>query len=248
MLSNIDAEKISFIPVLDRSPIGLAQGIDSLAEELILEIERKSSKPVVGIGHSMGGTIVFLAANKRPELFDDIILLEPVLWGAGRRLIVRSMKKIGLGNVGNPAVRTLRRRNNFTSLDEARHYFSERRLFNKMDKSCFEEYMSHGLISDENGVKLAIPPSLESAIFECQLLRFPKEAYKAKGTIIHAMSSNTLLPTDVRWLKRSLLSFSFCEVKGGHMFPVEKPVETARLINRILKNSKRNDSELAVCS
>ncbi len=53
-----------------------------------------SESPVVGIGLSMGGTIVFLAATKRPDLFCDVILLEPVLWGAGRRFVMRAMKRI----------------------------------------------------------------------------------------------------------------------------------------------------------
>lgn len=44
--------------------------------------------------------------------------------GAGRRLVMRLMKNVGLGWVSNPAVRALKRKNKFSSVDEAREYFS----------------------------------------------------------------------------------------------------------------------------
>lgn len=236
MLDSICCANINYIPIFGTSELGIGLGIDSLADELISEIERKSSSPVVGVGHSMGGTIVFLAATKRPDLFLDVILLEPVLWGAGRMLILQAFKSIGLGNLGNPAVRTLKRRNQFNDITEARNYFSGKRIFKSMDSRCFEEYLKHGLVPHENGLKLAIPPGLESSLFNCQLLRFPKESYVTKGTIVHAKKSNTLLLTDKRWMKKTLHGFDFKEVDGGHMFPVENPEGTASLINRILKN------------
>ena len=237
IFENVRYANIHSIPILGCSEKGIDQGIDSLAEELIFEIERKSKIPVVGIGHSMGGSIVFLAATKRPDLFSDVILLEPVLWGAGRRFVMRVMKKMGLGNVGNPAVRTLRRRNHFSSMEEVRGYFSKKRMFNTLDGRCFEEYMAHGIVPYEKGFKLAIPPSLESSLFDCQLVNFPKEAYSTKGTIVYANNSNTLFPTDVNWLKRKLRGFNFCEVDGGHMFTVENTKMTEQLNNNILNGS-----------
>ena len=237
IFENINSANIHSIPILGCSENGVDQGIDSLAEELICEIEKKSDSPVVGIGHSMGGTIVFLAATKRPDLFSDVILLEPVLWGAGRRFVMRAMKRIGLGNVGNPAVRTLKRRNHFSSMEEVRDYFSKKRIFNTMDSRCFEQYMAHGIVPYGKGFRLAIQPNLESSLFNCQLAEFPKEAYSTKGTIVYANNSNTLFPTDVNWLKKKLIGFNFHEVDGGHMFPVENTKVVEQLINNILNGN-----------
>ncbi|MCG8670510.1 MAG: alpha/beta hydrolase [Pseudomonadales bacterium] len=236
VLSGILEAKISFIPVIGSSKKALNLGVDSLTDELISEIEDKCSSPVVGIGHSMGGTIVYLAAVKRPDLFKDIILLEPVLWGATRRRIVRALRYIGLGDLGNPAVRTLKRRNHFEDKSEAIDYFSNRRIFDKMDSRCFEEYINHGLVECGNKFRLTIPPELESALFNCQLLNFPKNAYSIKGKIVYASNSNTLLKSDVRWLKKKMENMRFYEIDGGHMFPVETPDMTANLINELIED------------
>ena len=47
------------------------------ADDLIVGLENKYTKPVIGIGHSMGATMTALAAIKRPELFSKIVLIDP---------------------------------------------------------------------------------------------------------------------------------------------------------------------------
>ncbi|MEM7359194.1 MAG: alpha/beta hydrolase [Pseudomonadota bacterium] len=47
------------------------------ADDLIAAIESKHTKPVIGMGHSLGGTVTALAASKRPELFSRIIIIDP---------------------------------------------------------------------------------------------------------------------------------------------------------------------------
>ena len=49
----------------------------SHADDLIAAIEMQHDKPVIGMGHSMGGTITVLAANKRPDLFSKLIIIDP---------------------------------------------------------------------------------------------------------------------------------------------------------------------------
>lgn len=47
------------------------------ADDLIAAIEKKHSQPVIGMGHSLGGTVTLLAAVKKPELFSKIVVIEP---------------------------------------------------------------------------------------------------------------------------------------------------------------------------
>jgi pimeloyl-ACP methyl ester carboxylesterase len=49
----------------------------SHADDLIAAIELQHDKPVIGMGHSMGGTVTVLAANKRPDLFSKLIIIDP---------------------------------------------------------------------------------------------------------------------------------------------------------------------------
>jgi len=46
------------------------------ANDLISAIESQFNKPVIGMGHSLGGTITLLAAKKRPDLFSKLIIID----------------------------------------------------------------------------------------------------------------------------------------------------------------------------
>jgi pimeloyl-ACP methyl ester carboxylesterase len=48
------------------------------ADDLISYLEKKYTEPIVGIGHSQGATATIIAAYKRPDLFKEIFLIEPV--------------------------------------------------------------------------------------------------------------------------------------------------------------------------
>ena len=47
------------------------------ADDLITGLESKYTRPIIGMGHSMGATMTALAAVKRPELFSKIVLIDP---------------------------------------------------------------------------------------------------------------------------------------------------------------------------
>ena len=47
-----------------------------LRDDIIKSVE-KIGDVVIGIGHSFGGILTLLAAAKKPELFQNIILLDP---------------------------------------------------------------------------------------------------------------------------------------------------------------------------
>jgi len=44
-------------------------GMHNFADDLIEGLEKQHNKPVIGLGHSLGGAITLLAAIKRPDLF-----------------------------------------------------------------------------------------------------------------------------------------------------------------------------------
>lgn len=46
------------------------------ADDLIAGIEFQHQKPVIGVGHSIGGTVTLLAAVKRPELFSRLVIID----------------------------------------------------------------------------------------------------------------------------------------------------------------------------
>ena len=92
----------------------------SLGDELI-EFVEKQSKPVIGIGHSMGGVATLYAATKRNDLFSKIILLDPPLVaGSYRKYLLKLAKASGLiGKFFSIAKKTRTRKRDFYSKQEA---------------------------------------------------------------------------------------------------------------------------------
>lgn len=46
------------------------------ADDLISAIESQYDEPIIGMGHSLGGTVTLLAAQKRPDLFSKLIIID----------------------------------------------------------------------------------------------------------------------------------------------------------------------------
>jgi pimeloyl-ACP methyl ester carboxylesterase len=51
---------------------------ETYADDLIEFIENHYVKPIVGLGHSQGGNATIVAAYKRPDLFKELIIIDPV--------------------------------------------------------------------------------------------------------------------------------------------------------------------------
>lgn len=51
---------------------------ETYADDLIAFIENHYDKPIVGLGHSQGGNATIVAAYKRPDLFKELIIIDPV--------------------------------------------------------------------------------------------------------------------------------------------------------------------------
>ena len=69
----------------------------------VIHFLKGRKKPVIGVGHSMGGILNLLAASKEPNLFKLIILLDsPVLMGY-LGMLLRFSKILGLVERMSPA-------------------------------------------------------------------------------------------------------------------------------------------------
>ena len=99
-------------------------------------------RPVVGVGHSMGGAALVLAELANPGLFDRLILLEPILPPPDRREAAES----SVESAESPlATRARRRRGEWGSVAEARAYFESKPLFQQFDRRALDGYINGGL-------------------------------------------------------------------------------------------------------
>jgi pimeloyl-ACP methyl ester carboxylesterase len=114
-------------------------------------------RDAVGVGHSMGGHSVALAAALAPEAFSSLVLIDPVIlpeeeYGRGPRAPHFARK----------------RRNRWTSPVEMFERFADRDPFRRWDSAVLRDYCEYGLVPvpDGDGLVLACPPEIEASIYE----------------------------------------------------------------------------------
>jgi len=212
----------------------------NIADELIHNIEQKADSPVIGIGHSLGSLVTFMAAHKRPDLFKCIIMLDPpFFWGyAGRFFYL--LKVTGLADRFTPANKSGRRRSFWRDMDDVKSYFYSRELFRTFDPQSLEYYIKHGVTECEGGFSLRYDVRKEVKIFQTMPdnISSYKKMNETPGSIIYGESSHAVHKRSLnKFIERH--DFNLCSSPGGHLFPFEKPDEAAEIImreiNRLLK-------------
>jgi pimeloyl-ACP methyl ester carboxylesterase len=234
LFSMLNSKDIHYINTMGHTERTYKQDLIHLQEEIIQDIEQRNQGPVIGIGHSSGAAATLLAAAKRPELFEQVILLDPVILGRKKRLAIGLMKKLGLWDVYGPANKARRRRASFKDKQHAYDYFKTKVLFKDFHPNCYDSYIEHGLKASLEGVELSFSALVEADIFSHVPTKIPKKLSNIKGTIIYGTDSDVFDKDDVAWWTKSFPEFTMEAFSGKHLFPFEQPEETAKIVNKYL--------------
>ncbi|PSK45282.1 Peroxisomal membrane protein LPX1 [Elsinoe australis] len=106
------------------------------ARDLFLLVNRfpdEFVRPIIGVGHSMGGNNLVNLALMHPRLFHSLVLLDPVI-----------ARVPGPGN-WMPARASAVRRDVWPSREEARKGFARSKFYQKWDGRVLERWVEHGL-------------------------------------------------------------------------------------------------------
>lgn len=234
--SLLQPHQVKAIELIGHGKYPVAPNWQPLAQELIDYIETHHSSPVVGIGHSLGGAITLYAAQARPDLFQQVIFLDPPIFAPFKRNIIQFLKKYtNQYDKISPAGRAKMRRQYFKNKAMAFDYFKSKTLFKDFAPPCFEDYVNNGLKTNEkHGFELAFSRGIEYQIFRA----FPKFSSAIKlempSHFIYSNQYNVLWKSDIRWLKKLLKSTTFIEFDGGHLFPMEQPEKLAELLKTLI--------------
>ncbi len=205
-----------------------------MVDQLIDHIEQYAQEPVIGVGHSLGGILTFLAAQRRPRLFQQIIVMDPPMFSSFKRTVIGMSQRLNIAHKTiPPAKKTLRRRRYFETKEEAYHYLKPKRLFKNFDERCFKDFITYGITSEKDAFTLDFSVDLEYKIF----LTIPtKFTWKVEVPMhfLYSGKHEVLDLNDIKELQRKLKRAEFlaCQ-EGGHMFPLEDPERISQLIKEI---------------
>jgi pimeloyl-ACP methyl ester carboxylesterase len=112
---------------------------------------------LVGVGHSMGGAALFMAAHRDPDLFSRLVVFEPIAIPDGTPRIDMDDLPIVVG--------ARRRRRLFASFDDAVENYRDKLPLSVMTPQALLAYVEHGFRPVDGGVELICPAEIEAGIF-----------------------------------------------------------------------------------
>ncbi|KAB8349600.1 hypothetical protein FH972_023624 [Carpinus fangiana] len=101
---------------------------------MINHFRKAMPRPLVGIGHSMGGNNIANLALLHPRLLTSVIMLDPVI-----------QDKSSVSGNYNPAYSSSFRRDLWPSREAARKAFAKSPFYQKWDPRAFDLWIEHGL-------------------------------------------------------------------------------------------------------
>ncbi|MEQ6889881.1 alpha/beta hydrolase [Halomonas sp. CS7] len=198
----------------------------ALRDELLEHLAERPG-PVIGVGHSMGGVLMAMAAERAPERFSGVVMLDPPLMLGLDAVVMKAAKRLGLADRVTPAGRTLGRRDSWPSRDAMTDYLRRRGLFRGFTDQALHDYVDGGTRElDDGRVVLVYDPDIEVQIFRHlpdHLDDLPARVQVPLG-VLAGRESRVLTAHRRRRLRRR--GVRVAEVSGGHMFPMEVPEET----------------------
>ena len=137
------------------------------ADDLINALQLNYNIPVIGVGHSLGGFITILAAIKRPELFSQIVLIDPASTPTRLANYIFQLLPKSLHLKFFSFIRgSLERRSIWDSREQFFNNYRDHKTFERFTDQALIDYAHHGLRKRSDGqYELIFSPEWESFNF-----------------------------------------------------------------------------------
>lgn len=139
------------------------QDADILIEFLQKTQAERGGTPVIGIGHSQGATATTIACAKRPELFSQLVLLEPVTF-TKRQTMLYELAPSSLKMIQEPFKSTLAKQSVWDTVADYYQFLRQHRAFKRISDEHLQIYANNSLQSTTDGkFELVFSPEQELA-------------------------------------------------------------------------------------
>lgn len=208
-----------------------------LREQLAQFIVEQGARPAWLVGHSLGGLLGLMVACRRPELVRGLVMLDSPVISGWRAHSVQVIKATRLIHKVSPARFSARRRQRWPSVAEAREHFAAKAVFARWAPGVLDDYLAAGLRRDGAQVALAFERDVESRIYNTlphtlgTLVR--RHPPRCPVAFVAGTRSSEIRQGGLG-LAHALAGPRFEWLDGTHLYPMEKPAETAALVLRLI--------------
>lgn len=133
------------------------------ADILIDFLQKTQGKPIIGIGHSQGATATAIACAKRPELFSQLFLLEPVTF-TRQQTTLYNLAPRAVKMTREPFKSTQIKQADWHSVDEYYQFLRQHNAYKRITDEHLLTYAKNSLEKGQNGdLTLRFSPEQELA-------------------------------------------------------------------------------------
>ncbi|NUO74487.1 MAG: alpha/beta hydrolase [Lysobacter sp.] len=223
-----------------------------LVEELVERVQAAAAdaRRIWLVGHSLGGYLSLLAAHRLGDSalgarIGGVVMLDSPLIAGWRAHLVALGRRTGLDDLLMPMRATLQRRQHWPDREAVRAHFLAKPAFARWHPRVLEDYVDHGTRARADGEReLAFVRETEYAIYRS----LPTTALSDLAPRLRVPVA-FLAGTRSRELRqagsaatRRLVGPRWAWVEGSHLFPMERPLDTAEAIATMIARMRGDET------
>jgi pimeloyl-ACP methyl ester carboxylesterase len=197
---------------------------ETYADDLIEFIEKNYDKPIVGLGHSQGGNATIVAAYKRPDLFKELIIIDPVSVTKSQEIRIKLIPYF-IKTKLEPFKSTLKKQAIWANETELFNFIRKISTYKRINDENLKLFATNSLEYKDGKYQLIFPIDWECANFALPI-SLDKYLSNLKMPIrIITGKSSIFLNQKVRNSWRKFLKKDQIIVNNsfGHLIPLEAP-------------------------
>lgn len=214
-----------------------------LTDDFLRFLDERQTGPVIAVGHSLGGIVALRAALRRPERFQALVLIDPVLFPPRMIFLIRLTRALGLLNRLHPlAEGALKRRRVFENLARLSESYHRKSVFRFFSNAGMDAYVA-GLTRPrpDGKYELVYSPEWEARIYVTGIwhdmdLWGGLPGLKIPLLVIRGAETETFWASTGRLVQRKTPTARVVTVpQSTHLVPLERPGEVCHEIQSFLQ-------------